>query len=161
MSAAQQIRFDDIESLRARVGEDFSPWGPEVEISQEMIDRFAELTGDRQWIHSDVERARRESPFGGTIAHGFFVLSLIPVLRVRPDLKIVGFGNVTNYGADRLRFVSPVPAGSRVRARCRVVAVDAKPKGTTITEEIEIAVVGGGKPAISYTMLALYQPPRA
>jgi uncharacterized protein len=160
MSATQQIRFDDVEALRARVGEEFSPYGPEVELTQERIDRFAEVTGDRQWIHLDVERARRESPFGGTIAHGFFVLSLIPVLRVRPDLEIVGHGSVANYGADRLRFVSPVPAGSRVHARCRVVGVDAKPKGTTVTEEIEIWVVGGERPAISYTMLALYQPPR-
>lgn len=155
-----EIRFDDVEALRARVGEAFSPYGPQFELTQELISRFADVTGDHQWIHLDVERARRESPFGTTIAHGFFVLSLIPVLRVRPDLEIVGYGNVTNYGADRLRFVSPVPAGSRVHARCRIVAVEAKPKGTTITEEIEVSVVGADRPAISYTMLMLYQPRR-
>jgi acyl dehydratase len=153
-----KIRFDDLNALGQRVGEEFSPYGEKVSITQEMIDRFAELTLDRQWIHIDVERARRESPFKTTIAHGFFVLSLIPTLRVRRDLEIVGHGNVTNYGSDKLRFVSPVPAGSTVHARCRLVAVEAKPKGTLCSEEIEIAVVGSPRPAISYLMLMLYQP---
>jgi acyl dehydratase len=153
-----QIRFDDLAALKERVGEEFSPYGEAVTITQEMIDRFADLTLDRQWIHIDVERARRESPFRTTIAHGFFVLSLIPKLRVRPDLVIVGYGNVTNYGADKLRFVSPVPAGSSVHARCRIVAAEAKPKGTLVSEEIEIAVVGNPRPALSYLMLMMYQP---
>lgn len=153
-----QIRFDDLAALSQRVGEEFSPYGDQVTITQEMIDRFAELSHDRQWIHIDVERARRESPFGNTIAHGFFVLSLIPKLRVRRDLQIVGYGNVTNYGADKLRFISPVPAGSTVHARCRLVAAEAKPKGTLCTEEIEITVVGQPRPALSYLMLMMYQP---
>jgi hypothetical protein len=155
-----EIRFDDIDALRGRIGEGFGPWGPEVLISQEMIDRFAELTGDRQWIHTDVERAQRESPFGTTIAHGFLALSLVPVLRVRPDLRITGYGNATNYGANKLRFIRPVPAGSRVHARARIVAVEPKANGTLVTEEIEVAVVGADAPALSYTMLVLYQPPR-
>lgn len=153
-----QIRFDDLPALTARVGEEFSPYGDTVTITQEMIDRFADLTLDRQWIHIDVERAQRESPFKNTIAHGFFVLSLIPKLRVRPDLQIVGYGNVTNYGSDKLRFISPVPAGSTVHARCRIVAIEKKPKGTLYSEEIEISVVGSPRPAISYLMLMLYQP---
>lgn len=153
-----QIRFDDLAALGQRVGEEFSPYGEQVLITQEMIDRFADLTGDRQWIHVDVERARRDSPFKTTIAHGFFILSLVPRLRVRPDLQIVGYGNVTNYGSDKLRFVSPVPAGSTVHARCRLVAAEAKPKGTLCTEEIEISVVGQSRPALSYLMLMLYQP---
>jgi acyl dehydratase len=153
-----QIRFDDLEALKQRVGEDFSPYGEQVTITQEMIDRFAELTLDRQWIHIDVERARRESPFKTTIAHGFFVLSLVPKLRVRRDIQIVGHGNMTNYGSDKLRFISPVPAGSTVHARCRLIAAEAKPKGTLCTEELEIAVVGQPRPAVSYLMLLLYQP---
>lgn len=153
-----QIRFDDLAALSQRVGEEFSPYGDKVTITQEMIDRFADLSHDRQWIHVDVERARRESPFRTTIAHGFFVLSLIPKLRVRSDLQIIGYGNVTNYGSDKLRFISPVPAGSTVHARCRLVAAEAKPKGTLCTEEIEISVVDAARPALSYLMLMMYQP---
>src|SRR5579872_6411491 len=134
----QEIRFDDIEALKQRVGEDFSPWSQPFLLDQERINRFAEVTGDHQWIHLDVERARRESPFGTTVAHGFLVLSLIPALRQRSDLRITGYGNVVNYGADKLRFVSPVPAGSSVHARSRILAVEGKPKGTMVTEEIEI-----------------------
>ncbi len=154
-----QIRFDDLAALTQRIGEEFSPYGEQVTITQEMIDSFAEVTGDRQWIHIDVERARRESPFKTTIAHGFFVLSLVPRLRVRRDVELVGYGNVTNYGSDKLRFISPVPAGSTVHARCRLVGAEAKPKGVLCTEEIEISVVGQPRPALSYLMLMMYQPP--
>ncbi len=153
----QTIRFDDLAALRALVGEEFGPWGPEITVSQEMIDRFADLTGDRQWIHVDVERARRESPFGGTIAHGFFVLSLIPALRRRTDRAIGGYRNIVNYGSDKLRFVSPVPSGATLHARSRVVAVEQKQKGVMVSEEIEVAAVGSDRPAVSYVMLALYQ----
>ncbi len=154
-----EIRFDDIEGLRRQISDTFGPWGSEIHVTQEMIDRFAELTGDHQWIHVDVERARRESPFKSTIAHGFLVLSLLPVLRAVAEYKIVGFGNATNYGADKLRFASPVPAGAVVHARSRLVAADAKPKGTQVTQEIAVHVVGNDRPAILYTMLVLYQPP--
>jgi acyl dehydratase len=123
-----------------------------------MINKFAELTGDRQWIHIDVERAKRESPFRQTIAHGFLTLSLLPVLRAGAAYQIVGYGNATNYGADKLRFVSPVPAGSKIHARSRLLAVEAKPKGTQITQEINVHVVGNDKPALIYVMLVLYHP---
>ena len=156
----QELRFDDINGLRTKVSETFGPWGPEVEITQGMIDKFADLTGDHQWIHVDVERAKRESPFKGTIAHGFLTLSLLPVLRAGSDYKIVGYGNATNYGSDKLRFVSPVRAGAKVHARARLVAVDAKPKGTQVTQEIAVHVVGSDdRPALTYTMLVLYHPP--
>ncbi|MBV8559262.1 MAG: MaoC family dehydratase, partial [Acidimicrobiia bacterium] len=74
------IRFDDIDALNAAASEQFGPWGPPVKVTQEMVDAFAELTGDHQWIHSDIERAKRDSPFGGTIAHGFLTLSLLPAM---------------------------------------------------------------------------------
>jgi acyl dehydratase len=154
-----KLRFDDLTALKMRVGEPFSEYGESVTITQAMIDRFAELTHDQQWIHIDRERAQRESPFGTTIAHGFFVLSLLPKLALRKDLGIVGHGNITNYGADRLRFLSPVPAESTVHARARIVAAEAKPRGTLVSEEIEVAIVGKeDKPALVYTMLKLYQP---
>lgn len=155
----QDIRFDDIDALNARASEEFGAFGEEVEITQDMINRFADLTGDQQWIHVDVERAKRESPFGQPIAHGFLTLSLLPRLRTPSDYRLVGFGNATNYGADKLRFISPVPAGSKVHARTRLVAAEAKPKGTQITQEIAVHIVGSDRPALIYTMLVLYHPP--
>lgn len=154
-----EIRFDDVAALKARVGEPWSPYGEAKLISQDVIQKFADVTGDQQWIHVDVERAARESPLRATIAHGFLVLSLLPLLRQRGDLRIVGYGTVLNYGADKLRFLSPVTAGSSVRARARIVAVEAKARGVLVTEEIEVAIVGREqeKPALSYTMLMMYQ----
>jgi hypothetical protein len=154
-----EIRFDDVEGLRSKVSEQWGPWGPELEVTQEMIDKFADLTGDHQWIHVDVERAKRESPFKGTIAHGFLTLSLLPVLRTGADFKVTGYGNATNYGADKLRFVSPVRAGAKIHARSRLIGVEGKPKGTQVTNEIAVHVVGDERPALLYTMLVLYHPP--
>jgi acyl dehydratase len=154
----EQIRFDDIEKLKTKVSDAFGPFGSEVTITQDMINKFAELTGDHQWIHVDVERCKRESPFKQPIAHGFLTLSLLPVLRAGSDYQIVGYGNATNYGADKLRFVSPVPAGSKIHARSRLVAVEAKPKGTQVTQEINVHVAGSDRPALIYQMLVLYHP---
>jgi len=154
----EEIRFDDIKTLEKHVSEEFGPWGPEVEVTQDMINKFADLTGDHQWIHIDVERAKRESPFKTTIAHGFLTLSLLPALRAGGTFRLTGYGNATNYGADKLRFVTPVPAGSKVRARARLVGAEAKPKGTQVTQEIAVHVVGNEKPALLYTMLVLYHP---
>lgn len=155
----EQVRFDDIEKLQSLVSEEFGDWGDEVEVTQDMINKFADLTGDHQWIHVDVERAAKESPFKRTIAHGFLTLSLVPTLRPRSNFQITGYGNATNYGSDRLRFVSPVPAGAKVHARNRLVAVEAKPKGTQVTSEIAVHVVGSDRPALTYNMLVLYHPP--
>ena len=155
----QEIRFDDIDALGAKVSEEYGAWGEQIEVTQDMINRFADLTGDHQWIHVDVERAKKESPFGGTIAHGFLTLSLLPKLRSAVDYQIVGFGNATHYGADKLRFVSPVPAGSKLHARGRLVSALAKSKGTQITQQIAVHVVDSDRPAVLYTMLVLYHPP--
>src|SRR5512147_1170013 len=129
----ENISFDDIEKLRSKISDTFGPFGPELQITQEMINKFADLTGDHQWIHVDVERCKRESPFKQPIAHGFLTLSLIPTIRAVTDYQIVGFGNATNYGADKLRFTAPVPAGSKVHARSRLVAVEKKPLNTQVT----------------------------
>lgn len=155
----EQIRFDDIEKLRTKVGDQFGPWGPELEVTQEMINAFAELTGDHQWIHVDVERCKRESPFKQPIAHGFLTLSLIPKLRASAEFQITGYGNATNYGADKLRFTAPVPAGAKIHAHTRLVAVEAKPAGTQVTSEIQVHAVGSERPALIYVMLVLYHPP--
>jgi acyl dehydratase len=155
----ENIRFDDIEKLRSKVSDTFGPFGPEFAVTQDMINKFADLTGDHQWIHVDVERAKRESPFKQTIAHGFLTLSLIPNIRPVSDYQIVGFGNATNYGADKLRFTAPVPAGAKVHARSRLVGVEKKPIGTQVTTEIQVNVVGSDRPALIYVMLVLYHPP--
>ncbi|MFN8544632.1 MAG: MaoC family dehydratase [Candidatus Binatia bacterium] len=154
----EDIRFDDIAALKAKVGAAFSDWSEPIEVTQGMIDRFAELTGDHQWIHVDVERAKRESPFKGTIAHGFLTLSLLPAMRTKQTWRIAGYGNATNYGANKLRFVAPVPAGARIQARSRLLAAEAHPKGTQITTEINVHVAGSEKPALIYEMVVLYHP---
>src|SRR4029079_2401338 len=155
----QEIAFDDIATLQSKISDTFSDWSDPLEVTQDMINKFADLTGDHQWIHVDVERAKKESPFKGTIAHGFLTLSLLPPLRAASDHKVVGYGNATNYGSDKLRFVSPVPAGSKVHARARLVAVEPKPKGTQMTQELAVHVVGSDdRPALTYTMLVLYHP---
>jgi hypothetical protein len=156
----QEIRFDDVEALKARIGEPWSPYGEQIVVTQDMISRFADVTLDHQWIHIDVERARRESPLKTTIAHGFLLVSLLPKLRVRSDLRVTGYGSILNYGADKLRFLTPVPAGSAVHCRNRIYLVEQKPKGTLVGEELEVAIVGreAERPAVSYSMLFLYQP---
>ena len=154
-----EITFDDIDAINAVASDSFGDWGSSIVVTQEMIDNFAELTGDRQWIHIDVERATKESPFGGPVAHGFLTLSLMPKLVSMP-VSLTGHGSVVNYGAESLRFLSPVPAGAEVHARSRVVRADAKPKGTLLTTEAEICAVGAEKPALLYRMQVLYTPKR-
>ncbi len=154
----QEIRFDDVTALSAAVSEEFGEWGPPTDVTQEKVDRFAELTGDHQWIHVDVERAKKESPFGGPIAHGFFTLSLVPALRPGQTVSIVGYGSAVNYGSDGFRFLAPVPCGSQVHARARLAAAVAKPKGTLVTTETAVHVVGNEKPSLLYKGLVLYAP---
>jgi acyl dehydratase len=160
----EKIRFDDVEALRAKVSSEFGPFGDELLVGQAMIDEFAELTGDRQWIHVDVERAKRESPFGTTIAHGFLTLALLPRIgraaRDPAEFEIIGHGSVVNYGSDKLRFLCPVPAGSKLRSRSRLAAVEAAEKGTRIVREIAVHVAGSERPALLYQMIVLYQPKR-
>jgi acyl dehydratase len=158
----EQIKFDDVAALQKKVSEEFGPFGGELEVTQKMINDFADLTGDHQWIHVDVERCKRESPFGGPVAHGFLTLSLLPRLAAKgaESWAIVGQGNVVNYGSDKVRLISPVPAGAKIHSRSRLAAVEAAPKGTRVVREIAIHVVGQEKPALLYAMILLYQPPR-
>jgi acyl dehydratase len=138
-----------LQDLAGKVGEEIhvSDW---IEVTQERINAFADATGDHQWIHVDVDRARRESPWKGTIAHGYLTLSLYPMLRglvasggpVFPGVK-----QVINYGLDKLRFPSAVRAGSRVRARCRLLKVEEVPGGLQITEQYTVEIEGEPKPA--------------
>lgn len=126
-----------------------------VSVDQSMIDGFAELTGDRQWIHVDVSRARREAPGGSTIAHGFLTLSLIATLGYELDMlpaDAVSF----NYGLDRLRFVHPVRAGQRVRLSARNVGVEEKGPGRLLVRNaITVEIEGEDKPALAAQTLTL------
>jgi acyl dehydratase len=155
----EKIRFDDVAALQKHISEEFGPFGGAFEVTQDLIDRFADVTGDRQWIHVDVERAKRESPFKTTIAHGFLTLSLLPMLNAqnRDAFAVVGHGNAVNYGSDKLRFLSPVPAGAKIHARSRLVSVEAGAKGTRVETEIAVHVVGNDRPALLYSMIILYQ----
>lgn len=152
----ESIHFDDIEKLRSKISREFGPWSKPVEVSQAKINQFADVTGDHQWIHIDVERCKRESPFGGPVAHGFLTLSLLPGFETDSDWKVIGQRNMVNYGANKLRFMSPVPAGASVHARSRLIAVEAKPQGTQATQETHVHVVGQEKPALVYEGIVLY-----
>jgi hypothetical protein len=153
------IRFDDIAQLKGKISDEFGPWSNTIDIPQDKIQKFADVTGDHQWIHLDIERCKRESPFGGPVAHGFLTLSLLPAFQFNPGWKVTGFRNVINYGANKLRFISPVPAGASVHARQRIVAVEEKPIGTQITQETQIAVVGQERPAVLYEGIFIYVKP--
>lgn len=116
-------------------------------ITQDMIDRFAALTGDDHWIHVDTERAAKEMPEGKTIAHGFLTLSLIPFL-VRSVYQIRQRGRGLNYGSNRVRYVSPVPVDSRVRLRQTIQAADPVEGGMRVTSQCVIEIEGHDRPAV-------------
>ena len=157
-ASPRQVDVRDIEALRAMVSENFGDWSEALVITQDMVNRFAELTGDRQWIHVDVERARRESPFGAPIVHGFLLLSLMPSLRAPPSFELLNVGSAANYGSGGLRFLSPVTVGSSVHLRQRLKDVQAHRRGTLLTSEVAIHVVGQERPALLYDLQVLYVP---
>lgn len=152
----REVDVRDVETLASFVSPEFGPWSQPVTVTQEMIDRFADLTGDRQWIHVDVERARRESPFGGTVAHGFLLLSLLPALAAPREWQPVHYSSAVNYGSGGLRFLAPVPAGSRIRARQRLKQVERHRRGTLATTEIAIHANDSDKPSLLYDLQVLY-----
>jgi acyl dehydratase len=135
------------QDLAKHVGETLGPssW---ITVDQAMIDKFAEATGDHQWIHVDVERAKRELPGGKTIAHGYLTLSLLP--RMMPELlKVTKRSRGVNYGSNKVRFVTPVPSGGRVRLRSTLKAVEpVEGNGVRLTFESVIEVEGKDRPAM-------------
>jgi acyl dehydratase len=138
--------FQDFEELKGAVGTEIgeSDW---VQITQDRISTFAEATGDEQWIHVDQERAARELPGKSTIAHGLLTLSLIPMF-MRMIVGLKGLKNTINYGANRIRYLAPVPAGSRLRARVSLVkAEDVPPDALRVTYNVTIEIEGGKRPA--------------
>jgi len=137
------LTITDIEQLRTCVGEEIgvSDWH---EVTQESVDEFARVTGDDQWIHTDPERARA-TPFGGTIAHGYYTLSLHPVL-IQQLMRYEGFAFAVNYGLNKVRFPAPLPVGNRVRMRVTLLAVDDVLGGAQITSKLTFEGEGALKP---------------
>ncbi|MDG1943244.1 MAG: MaoC family dehydratase [Halioglobus sp.] len=153
----KQYRYDDVEALQGLVSEEFGSWSEELEITQELINQFAELTGDKYWIHTNPEKAKTDSPFGATIAHGFLTLVLLPKMRGEPSYEVTGYNNILNYGSDKLRFTGPVPVGSSVHCRSRVKGVSVTSKGTKLIMEQHIHVVGQDeRPVLIYEMIIIY-----
>ncbi len=138
--------FKDFDELKSAVGTEVgvSDW---IEITQDRINKFADATGDEQWIHIDPARAAREMPGGKTIAHGLLSLSLIPMF-IREIIGLKGLRNTLNYGANRIRYLTPVPAGSRLRARLTIMeAEDVPPDALRVTYKVTIEIEGGQRPA--------------
>ena len=153
----KQYKYDDVEALQELVSDKFSPWSGEVEVTQDLVNQFAELTGDDYWIHTDPEKAKTDSPFGTTIAHGFLTLVLLAKMRVEPTYEVTGFNNMLNYGSDKLRFTGPVPVGCSLHSRSRIKAVSGTPKGTKMVMEQHINVVGQDeRPVLIYEMILMY-----
>ena len=150
------IAVDDIDAINDHASEEYGDWGTEIEVTQEMINDFAELTGDRQWIHIDVERCLKESPFGGPIAHGFLTMSLMPKL-ISVPVELSGVKNAVNYGCGGARFLAPVPAGATIHARSRLIGAEAHRAGTLLSFESATHVKGSEKPSLVYTSQILYQ----
>jgi len=133
-----------IDGLKEKVGEHLG-YSPYMEITQERVNQFAEATGDFQWIHIDVEKAKA-GPFGAPIAHGYLTLSLGPVLL--PEVfSVSGIAMGVNYGANKVRFTSPVPVGSNLRVGAKLLAVDDVAGGAQVTMEATFEVEGASKPS--------------
>ena len=145
----------DIAELKSLTGQEVAV-GDWLEISQERINQFADATGDHQWIHVDVERAKRESPFGGPIAHGFLTLSLIPRLSWNTITLKQPFKMSVNYGLNKVRFMSPVRAGSRIRPRMKLLEVSDIPGGYQTQWQVTIEIEGRDKPACVAETLGRY-----
>ena len=143
--------LNGLDEVKSYVGKELgvSDWHT---VTQEKIDEFAEVTGDDQWIHIDVERAK-QTPFGGTIAHGYYTLSLAP--RFSYDMfSLDGFAFGVNYGLNRVRFPAAMPVGDRVRMRAKLLSVEEIPGGAQLTTELTFERDGGEKPVCVAESLA-------
>jgi acyl dehydratase len=147
--------FANVDAVKRAVGEELgtSDW---VTVDQAMIDRFAEATGDFQWIHVDVARAKA-SPFGGTIAHGFLTLSLLARLS-NEIYRVDKLAARLNYGCNKVRFTTPVPSGKRVRAHFKVQSVEDAARGVRLTTEAVVELEGSAKPACIAEQIVILIP---
>ena len=146
----------DVRTLRDRIGQEIAV-GDWFEIAQARINQFADATGDAQWIHVDEARAAAESPFKATIAHGFLTLSLMSTF-IRDAIRFTGLRLAINYGLNRVRFVSPVPAGSRVRARITAGAFEEVSGGYQVVWQVTVEREGADKPCCVAEWIVRYYP---
>ena len=147
------LEVESIEALHAYIGKPLgsSDW---LTVDQKMIDQFAEATGDHQWIHVDVERAKRDMPGGKTIAHGYLTLSLLPKLNAG-IFRVKQRSRGVNYGSNKVRFTAPVPAGSRVRGHLTLKQIEPIEGGARLTMEASVEVEGSARPALVAETLSL------
>lgn len=151
-----------IDFLQPQIGQEIHR-GPWLEIDQQRIDAFAEVTGDLQWIHIDPQRAAKESPYGATIAHGYLTLSLLPFLTEsnHPDFFLKNYPGMkyrVNYGLNKVRFPTPVKVGSRLRASTKIESVEEVKNGVQICYLINVEIEGQNKPACAAEFLARVYP---
>ncbi len=157
MLAAMAARtINGADELRTLIGEHLG-YSDYIEITQDRVNQFADATGDHQWIHVDPERATRESPFGGPVAHGYLTLSLLPLLL--PQILLVsGISMGVNYGANKVRFPSPVPVGAKGRAGASLASVEDVTGGAQVTMDVTFEVEGAPKPAcVAQVVFRYYQ----
>lgn len=144
-----------IDTVEEHVGKIFGPSDP-VTVDQLRIQGFADVTGDHQWIHTDVERAKTESPFGGPIAHGYLTLSLLAAAQMELGIVPAGCKGVMNYGLDKVRFLAPVPSGAQLQVRAELTGVERKEGGRVLIRTKVVAQeVGAEAPALIAESLAL------
>jgi acyl dehydratase len=146
------------QSPRELVGQEGTKFGPSgwIAVEQDRVNGFADVTGDHQWIHVDAERAK-DGPFGATIAHGYLTMSLVNLFL--PELvEVRGFSHAVNIGADRLRFLSPVKVGSRIRATGEVISVEDVKGAIQAVVRVVIEIEGSEKPALSVDTISRYYP---
>ena len=151
----RRLQAVSLDHLLAAVGNEVgvSPWRV---VSQTMIDQFADATDDHQFIHCDPERAARETPFGGTIAHGFLLLSLLSAMTFETLPPLEGSGMGINHGFDKVRFIAPVKSGARIRARFALAEANARPSGwVQVSYDVTIEVENSVKPALTARWLTL------
>lgn len=149
------IDFRDQAGLDS-VQDRWSDPGDAMVVTQETIDQFADLSGDRNWIHVDVERCSKESPFGGPIAHGLLVLSLIPKIPSRESWVVSGHRQAINRGFNKIRFLRPVPAGCAIYSKWRLVSAKVAERGTDLVKEYQVFRSGETEPALSAEIVLRY-----
>ncbi|OLD15795.1 MAG: dehydratase [Acidobacteria bacterium 13_1_40CM_3_65_5] len=146
----------DVHTLREHIGQEIAV-GDWLPVAQDRIQQFADATGDHQWIHLDTARAEKESPYKTTIAHGFLTLSLVSTL-MRDAIRIGGLRMAINYGLNRVRFISPVPSGTRIRGRFAPTAVEETGGAVQVTWTVTIERQASDKPCMVAEWLVRYYP---
>lgn len=152
-----QVPVSNLAALYALADNKFTDWSNDIVVDQELINAFADLSGDDYWLHTDPERAKTDSPFKTTIAHGSLVQVLQSRLTIALPFEITGFKTMVNYGSNRLRFPAPVPAGSTIHGRSKVKDISVSHKGIQLTLEMNIHVKDNDKPSVINDLVILYR----